>query len=187
MPVDAAAAYHFRGASADGVLKLTPAQAEFSADIVSTTAPITGGRIDKTTFAIHLSKGALGSLAVVEREADASQRSWRVTEGENAVATAVELPLMSWANPFGLVLGRMDTGASFPARVWLIRFARPATSDVTLETTATHTSPPTAEPPRLEAWSVLGATPAANANTARPPGFRTKPPRQNGNSRASIS
>ena len=110
MPVEAAAAYHFRGASADGVLKLTPAQAEFSADIVSTTAPITGGRIDKTTFAIHLSKGALGSLAVVEREADAAKRSWRVTGGENAVATAVALPLTSWANPFGLVLGRMDTG-----------------------------------------------------------------------------
>ena len=92
------------------------------------------------------------------------------------MATAVALPLTSWANPFGLVLGRMDTGASLPARVWLIRFARPATSDVALETTATHTSPPTAEPPRLEAWSVLGATPPANANTARPPGIPHETP-----------
>lgn len=175
-PVDAAVAYRFRGASADGILRLSPARAEFSANISSTTRPIPGGRIDKDIFAIHLHTGALATVAIAEPDADATQRSWHVVGGGNAVASAVVLPLAAWANPFHLVYHPAGTAMSGgPARVWLIRFARPVTADIGLEAIATRRSPVLDEAPGPGAWSVLGATPDANNNTSRTPKIPSGP------------
>ena len=90
------------------------------------------------------------------------------------MASAVVLPTQALLNPLVRPAGwpgRIAVGGTDQprGRVWLVRFARPVTGDLSLETTATRTLPADATPEAITAataafarWFVPGATPGAN-------------------------
>ena len=150
VPGGASAAFRYRGGNPEGTVTLSPVRAEFTADAATRVVPVPGGLIGTTTFAIRVRAGGLTSLMVVETEGGATGRAWRVLGGGNAVAAAASLPAQSLAQPLGHAAGwpgriAVAGAALVPGRVWLVRFARPVTGDVTLETTATRSVPAEAE------------------------------------------
>ncbi len=119
VPTGATAAFRYRGGNPDGWVTLTPVRAGFTATTATRVVPVPGGLIGTTTFAIRVREGGLSSLMVVESEGGATARTWRVLGGGNAIAGITRAP----------------------GRVWLVRFARPVTGEVTIETTATRAVP----------------------------------------------
>jgi hypothetical protein len=129
----AAAAFRYRGDDPDGQVTLTPARAEFAVETSVRAEHTPAGLRATTPLTIRVARGGLPGVAVLEPARGGAGRTWRVTDGGNAVAAAVPLPL---------------PGAPLAGRIWLVRFERPATAELTLETTATN---PTGE------LAVLGA------------------------------
>jgi hypothetical protein len=174
-PADATAAFRYRGGNPDGVLHLTPIRPEFTADTTTRIVPTLGGLVGTTTFVLRMQAGGLTALMLVESEGGATDRVWRVVGGGNAVVSAVVLPGQSLAQPLGSPAGwpgRFATAgaAREPGRVWLVRFARPVTGTVILETSATRELPKDAGTATLQEltdsfsrWVVPGATPAPEA------------------------
>jgi hypothetical protein len=180
-PPGAAAAYRFRAASPEGAVNVVPVGAEFSAETATAVAPFPGGLIGKTVIDVRVRGGGLATLLVVEPNPAATQRAWRVAGSGNAVTSAAPLPLQGLSNtlvrPAGWP-GRVALGSAAEptGRVWLIRFARPVTGEVSLETTATRSLPADATPEALRSatdefsrWLVPGATVIPNARIAQTP------------------
>ena len=162
-------------------MTISSIRAEFSAEATTAVAPLPGGLIGKTALGLRVRDGALASLLVVEAGGSAAQRAWRIAGGGNAVASAVVLPTTAFLNsllrPTGWPGRAAIGGADQPmGRVWLVRFARPVTGDLTLESTATRTLPADATPEaiqratdELSRWFVPGATPDPNAQPSTTP------------------
>ena len=188
IPPGAAAAYRYRAISPEGAVNVSPVRAEFSAEPTTAVAPFPGGLIGKTMIDLRVRGGGLAALLVVEPNPGATQRAWRVAGSGNAVTSAVLLPVQGLVNPLVRPAGWPGRvalgGAGEPAgRVWLIRFARPVTGDVSLETTATRTLPADVTPDALRAatddfarWLVPGATPIPNAPIVQSAGPGGEPP-----------
>jgi hypothetical protein len=149
-PAGAAAAFRYRAGDPAGVVELTPARVAFTA------GPAADGAL-----AVRVRAGALPALLAVEA-APADGRPWRVVGGGNAVAEAVPVPLAGLLSPF------TPAARGLPGRLWVVRFARPVTGEVTLEgppvtvlgatatpTTAAQGEPP-APPPAPRAWGYSG-------------------------------
>ncbi|MBA4067679.1 MAG: hypothetical protein C0501_29040 [Isosphaera sp.] len=142
-PAGAAAAFRYRAGDPDGGVELTPARAAFTADGLT----------------VRVRAGAL-PLVLLSDAAPAAGRAWRVAGSGNAVTDAVPVPLAGLLSPF------TPAARVLPARVWVVRFARPVTGKVTLETAggpgvavlgATATPPaatgPPAPPPAPRGWA----------------------------------
>ena len=164
VPAGAAAAYLFRGASADGVLNLIPVRGEFTAHAESNVLPIPGGLLGTNTFTVRIASGGLHSLVAIEAAGGAAQRNWHVSGGGNAVASVLPLPLDKLPTPLATAVFEQNQSAS-GARAWFIQFARPVTGELTLETQATRAFTPSAsEEVRAAArdafsqWVILGAS-----------------------------
>ena len=147
VPAGATVAFRYRGGNPDGSVTLAPVRAEFTADTATRVALVPGALNSTTTITIRLLSGALTSILLIEPLDGAMSREWRVLGRGNAVAGVTQV--------FG--------------RIWLVRFARPVTDDVTLETTATRAVPTGTLAGGPWEWQVPGATPAqANALPVAP-------------------
>ena len=188
IPPGAVAAYRYRALSPEGVANVSSVRADFSAEITTAVAAIPGGLIGKTLVKLHIRSGGLAALLMVESEGGASQRTWRVVGGGNAVTSAVELPTHGLLNPLMRPAGWPGRvaigGADRPVgQVWLIRFARPVIGTVTVETTAMRTLALNAPPESIRAatdafarWSVPAATPEPIVSPTSPNAARDSPP-----------
>ena len=127
----ATAAFRYRGDDPDGWVALTPVRAEFAVETTSRAERTAAGPRETTALAIRVTRGGLSSVAVREPPGRAAARTWRVAGSGNAVAAAVPLPVALFTGPFGLARHAGEGG-----RLWLVRLARPATAELTLETTA---------------------------------------------------
>jgi hypothetical protein len=116
-PPGSASAFRYLGGDPDGWMNLTIAKPEFTVDACARSVP-EGGKIATTTLAIHVKSGALSSVEIAESTDTFANRTWRVIGSGNAVAAAVPLPVSDLVKQ----------------RLWLVRFARPVTDDVVLET-----------------------------------------------------
>lgn len=185
IPSGSAAAYRYRALSPEGSVNVSSVRADFSAETTTAVAALPGGLIGKTMINLRVRSGGLATLLIVESEGGTTQRAWRVVGGGNAVASAVELPTHGLLNPLVRPAGwpgRVAVGgADHPmGRVWLIRFARPVTGAVAVETTALRTLALNALPESIRTardafgrWNVPAATPdpivspLASPNTVR--------------------
>ena len=118
----AIAAFRARG-SPDGWVDLTPVQSEFIVE--SAARPVAG----TSMFTLRVRSGGLPAIIAVEPGGVSPARTWRIVGGENAVASAVPIPLNVLGRRFG------------PPTLWFVRFARQATQGFTLETTVPQLLP----------------------------------------------
>jgi hypothetical protein len=149
-PAGASAAFRYRGNDPDGRAELTPSRPEFA---VAAGTKVEQRRVEivgTTSFALGVGAGALSSLAVAEPDAGFAGRTWQTAESGNAVVSAVPVPVES------LVRRCVPSAAVWPGRLWLLRFARPVTGDLTLQTSATL--PGGADPEPFAQLAVLGAS-----------------------------
>ncbi len=130
VPTGAASAFRYAGGDPDGWANLAPAKPEFTVDAATRITHQLASATGTTTYTIRVLSGALSSVVVAEPIDWLGNRTWRVQGSGNAVASAVQLPV----NVVSRVLLGVDV---LPQRLWLIRFARPVTDEVILETAAT--------------------------------------------------
>jgi hypothetical protein len=146
-PPDAVAVYPYRGPMPDGWLTLTPVRPNYSVETTIRVGAAGGQMAAMHRFALDVRAGAVPSVAVFE-VGPPGKRTWRVIEGENAVASAVPFwpagfrgmtPLLaSTLDPWAAVIGSETIRRSpwAAGTFWVVRFARPATERVVLEATA---------------------------------------------------
>jgi hypothetical protein len=163
IPPQAAVSFRFRGVEPVGSIRLHPLRPDFQAHVTERTEPVAGQLQDTTLFDLRVARGALGSIIITESGPPAEGRTWRLTTSGNAIVSAVSVPESTFLNTLarfeaggqGRVLDTLARG--FPPlspngrRLWFIRLASEATTEVTLETTATRGAGPTR-------WAVIGST-----------------------------
>lgn len=155
-PSNAVAAYFYRGREPDGELAVAPVRPAFSATLETRL----DGANATTRIALKATAGQLAGVVLFEPGSRAAPRTWRLTDGSNAIASAVAvdlgglpglLPPMNGIAPLSMAGSHSATPAGTH---WFIRFARPASGEIVLETAATM--------PRIgstfEPFTVLGAT-----------------------------
>ncbi len=125
------AAFRYRGNDPDGTVELWAARPIFEAAMKTRVEQLGAEVVGITSFAIRVKSGALPALLVAEPDGGFAARTWSVTSGANAIASAVQVPI-------GAIVRRCVPAAfPWPAQLWVVAFARPATGEITVETTAT--------------------------------------------------
>jgi hypothetical protein len=161
-PAGARAAFRYHGDDPDGWVNLTPARSEFTADATVRVENTPAGLVETTAFTLRVRRGGLGFVAVAEPANGVEKRTWRVVSGGNAVTAAVPVPVALFAGPLAFAASGADSG-----HLWLVRFARPATGELILETTGTtpanaenDSAAPAPDPvTRLAVWGAVESRP----------------------------
>jgi hypothetical protein len=147
LPADSVTAFAFRGREPEGWITLNPIRPEFDAETV-VRVRADGPRWSATTrFDLTVRSGSVASVVVFDPVQSSRDRSWTVADGSNAVASAVPIDVGAFegANPlFGAasdpLAAVVQAGAAgeLPwthGTFWVVRFARPVTARVALEST----------------------------------------------------
>ena len=172
-PQPALLPFRYHGGDPDGWVSLKPARPEFTADAETRVEHTPEGVLGTTEFTLRVRRGGLASVAILEPPNGVERRTWRVAAGGNAVAAAVPVPLSLFRVPFAIALVN-----SQPERLWLIRFSRPATGELLLETVGTIpanvASDSTAPDPlaELTVWGAESRVVSARSTRARPAPLR---------------
>jgi hypothetical protein len=136
--------YLFRGKEPAGELRLKPIRPSFTAEVDTRLEPAGNRLTAATTIALRIEAGELPGVTVFEPGPARTGRTWKVADGSNAVAAVVPVspdrlpavvPLLSvpWGEPAAALVTRAAL-ANEPGTYWVIRFARPVTERVVLET-----------------------------------------------------
>jgi hypothetical protein len=138
-PAGAWLLYLFRGREPDGTVTLARARPSASAEVRMMLDAPGAEWVVATRFTLTVTGGALPTATVFVPGA-ARPRSWKLLDDTNALAEAVPLSGERLA-PFPLIepVARVYAGGT----LWVLRFARPVSGRVVIETTAT--GPPTSD------------------------------------------
>jgi hypothetical protein len=142
-PIGSTSAFRYRAGDPDGWVTLSPAKPEFTVDATVRVTETPEKLVGTNTFTLRVQTGGLTSILVGEPASRFTDRTWRIVGTGNKVVAAISLPSTWFALPFAVLShGRWspvgDDATGVLARLWIVRLARPVTSEVTLETTATQ-------------------------------------------------
>jgi hypothetical protein len=172
-PSGGSAAFRYHADNPDGWVNLTPAQSEFTAEATVGIRHTSAGVVGATALALRVRRGGLGFVAVLEPANGVEGRTWRVVSGGNAVAAAAAVPVTLFAGPFAFAAA----GADSP-HLWLVRFARPVTGELILETSVVIPTDPEDDSslPGADAATRLTVWGATEWRAAAAPGVRVPEP-----------
>ncbi|MDB5312824.1 MAG: hypothetical protein JWO38_7026, partial [Gemmataceae bacterium] len=145
-PGDATVTYLYRGREPEGELVLSAVRPAFTA-AAETRLDLAADRLTAATrLTLKVTAGALPAVTVFEPGPVRAGRTWKVADGSNAVTAATPillgrlpgaLPVLGapWGGLAPAVATRAATGGE-PGTYWVVRFARPVSDEVSLETEA---------------------------------------------------
>lgn len=141
-PADARTIYVFRGKEPEGTATLVPAIPAVAADAL-VRVDTGGGKWTATTrFTLTAADGVVPTLAVFVPGFGTENRTWKLLDHTNTITDAIpvsrlldRLPLLT---PFDLRSALAGVGARerMNGTIWVVRFARPLSGTVAIETTA---------------------------------------------------